>query len=488
MTNGHAMSSTAPLDQRYMRAMAHIPLLSMSRPARVLVIGFGVGNTIDAATRHPSVERVDVADLSSGILAHANYFSDANHDVLRDPRVAVFVNDGRQHLQMQPEGTYDLITLEPPPVAHAGVGALYSREFYELARTRLKPGGYLSQWLPAYQVPASVSLAMTRAFLDVFPRAVLLSGTQAELLLVGTTGDRIEVDPNRLARALADAPEVAADLRRIDLGTVAEIVGTFMGSAETLARATRASVPVTDDRPLQEYGVRSVLGADRAGVPADLVDLPAANAWCPRCFEGEQPVPAAAGLDTYLALLDEAYHAPPGRPMAGGGGVRRILDSGYLGTVVPDNDNVYNIVGVARLREGRNEEAAAAFREALRRRADSADAHRNLGTALAAMGHRAEAIASLQRAVQLAPGNGGAQYELGNLLLAQREYRPAAEALQSAVRVLAGFAPAHNNLGIALASLGDLDGAIEQFRQAVQIDPEFEDGHRNLTATLQRRR
>ena len=65
----------------------------------------------------------------------------------------MYVNDGRQHLQMQPPGSYDLITLEPPPIGYAGVAALYSREFYALARTRLKPSGYVSQWLPAYQVP-----------------------------------------------------------------------------------------------------------------------------------------------------------------------------------------------------------------------------------------------------------------------------------------------------------------------------------------------
>ena len=69
-----------------------------------------------------------------------------------------------------------------------------------------------------------------------------------------------------------------ADLRRLDLGTVKEIVGTFIGSADTLAKATRAVAAVTDDRPLQEYGVRSVLtpvtggpaalGARRKGVRA----------------------------------------------------------------------------------------------------------------------------------------------------------------------------------------------------------------------------
>ena len=163
----------------------------------MLVIGFGVGNTTHAATLHPSVRRVDVADLSRHVLAHAGYFRDANADVLNDRRVSVYVNDGRQHLHMQPAASYDLIALEPPPIAHAGVGALYSREFYALARTRLKPGGYISQWLPAYQVPAAATLAMVRAFVEIFPQAVLLSGAKADLLLVGTNDAAIEIDPDR---------------------------------------------------------------------------------------------------------------------------------------------------------------------------------------------------------------------------------------------------------------------------------------------------
>ena len=490
MTNGHAMSSTALLDQRYMRALAHIPLLSMEHPARVLVIGFGVGNTTEAATLHPTVERVDVADLSREILGHAGYFRDANKDVLRDPRVRIYVNDGRQHLRMQPEAVYDLITLEPPPIAHAGVAALYSREFYELARTRLTPGGYLSQWLPAYQVPPETSLAMARAFIGVFPQAVLLSGTQGELLLVGTRGASIDVDPDRLARALQHAPRVVDDLRRIDLGTVKEIVGTFVGSAETLARATRDSQPASDDRPLQEYGVRSALDSGMRGVPAALVDLSAASAWCPRCFDGDRPAPAAAGLDTYLALLDEAYHASAGELSAAASRTRprQILGSAYLGAVLPDTDAVYNLIGVTRLREDRYDEAADAFREALKRRADSVDANRNLGTALAATGRALEAITYLRRAVQLAPDNGGAQYELGNLLLGRREFRQAADCFQVAVHTLPDFAPAHNSLGIALASLGELNQAIEQFRQAVTLDAEFEEGRRNLASALRRQR
>jgi spermidine synthase len=490
ITNGHPMSSTALLDQRYMRALAHIPLLSMERPARVLVIGFGAGNSTHAATLHPSVERVEVADLSRHVLEHAGYFRDANDGVLEDRRVKVYVNDGRQHLQMQPQGVYDLITLEPPPITHAGVAALYSREFYALARTRLKPGGFLTQWLPAYQASAETTLAMIRAFIDVFPQSVLLSGMQTELLLVGTSGARIEIDPERLAHALERAPAVRADLRRLDLGTVTEIVGTFVGSAETLARATRTSAAVSDDRPLQEYGVHSVIGSGPQGIPASIVDLSAVEAWCPRCFDGDRPTPAAAGLDTYLALLDQAYHSPVAAVAAAAGAPaqRRMLGSLYLGGIVPDTDAVHNVIGVQLLREGRYGEAADAFREALKRRADSVDANRNLGTALAESGRTAEAIGPLRRAVQLDPSNGGAQHELGSVLLEHGEFAEAADHFRAALRVMPNSAGAHNDLGTALASMGQLGQAIEQFKQAVGLEPEFDEARRNLTSATQARR
>src|SRR5207237_9762362 len=105
---------------------------------------------------------VPVADTVRQILAHPRFVAHSNHGVLNDPRVGVYVDDGGQHLRMQTGGAYDLIALEPPPIAQAGVGALYSKEFYRLARARLEPDGYISQWLPAYQVPPSTTLAMIR--------------------------------------------------------------------------------------------------------------------------------------------------------------------------------------------------------------------------------------------------------------------------------------------------------------------------------------
>ena len=422
MTNGHAMSATWPLSQRYMRALAHVPLLMIDNPERALVIGFGVGNTTRAATLHPAIRTVDVADLSRNVLDHAAYFGTVNGDVLQDPRVAVYVNDGRHHIQMQPPGSYDLIALEPPPIGYAGVAALYSEEFYTLARTRLKPEGFISQWLPSYQVPTATTLSMIRAFVDVFPQSVLLSGAQADLILIGAQ-DRIEVDPNRLFAALAQRPAVRADLARLDLGTPREIVGMFVGSAERLAEATREAAPVTDDRPVQEYGVRSLLNFGES-VPGSVVDLTGVAAWCPACFDNGVPVRIVEGLDLYLALLSRAYAATPGegariRNAANQG--RVFAGSAYLGAVVPETAGVHNDLGIAYASKGQIDLAIAEFREALRLEPDSAQTHWHLGAALAERGALDEAAGHLRRSVQLDPANEDARNDLAALLAIPRK-------------------------------------------------------------------
>lgn len=457
ITNGHAMSSTASLDQRYMRAMAHVPLLSADRPGRVLVIGFGVGNTTHAATLHPSVTRVDVVDLSPHVLRHASYFRDVTHDVLQSPTVSVFVNDGRQHLQMAAPSTYDLITLEPPPIAYAGVAALYSREFYELARSRLTPGGYISQWLPAYQVPDTSSLSMVRAFIDVFPQSVLLSGMQAELLLVGAKAPKMEIDPQRIERALAGAPAVYADMARLDLGTPREIVGTFVGSAETLRRATRNVTATVDDRPLQEYAVRSDLSTGLMGVPGALFDLSAVGDWCPRCADDAAAAGPIGGLDLYFRLMQEAYtsNAADVAASARASRGRRVMGSAYLGAVVPDSAAVHTILGLDHLRSGRVDEASREFEAALRRDPQSSSARANLADV---------------------------RYDEGTALLEARRFQDASTKFREAIVLAPNLVDAHNNLGVALASMGRLGDAVPYFRRAVTLAPAHAEARRNLAA------
>ena len=87
-----------------------------------------------------------------------------------DARLEIRIGDGRQEL-LRRSARYDLITLEPPPPSAAGVVNLYSRDFYELAASRLEPDGVLAQWWPLPTQNDEDSRSLVRSFLDVFPHA-----------------------------------------------------------------------------------------------------------------------------------------------------------------------------------------------------------------------------------------------------------------------------------------------------------------------------
>jgi spermidine synthase len=314
--NGVLMSGTVVGAQRYMRAMAHVPLLQLEAPKRALVICFGIGNTANAVSLHPSIERIEIADLSRQILEHAPMFTRWNGGVLDDPRTRVFVHDGRHHLRMQAPDSYDLVTLEPPPIAQAGVGALYAREFYALAKSRLRAGGFLTQWLPAYQVRADAAISMVRAFLDVFPDAVLLSGYERHLILVGRKGAPNQIDPTELRARLLDRPLVRQDLEKIDLGSARAILGTFAAAGATLDMATAGVAPASDDWPVSEYTWTLWPKAGRP-LPQQLFNVSQIIEWCPRCIVDGRMDPALDGLVETLRYLGAWYQSDHYRKAVG---------------------------------------------------------------------------------------------------------------------------------------------------------------------------
>jgi hypothetical protein len=88
------------------------------------------------------------------------------------------------------ERRYDLITSEPPPPKHTGVVSLYTREYFELVYDRLAEGGINTYWLPVHSLVPEDSLAIIRAYCDVFEDCTLWSGAGLNWMLVATRGVR----------------------------------------------------------------------------------------------------------------------------------------------------------------------------------------------------------------------------------------------------------------------------------------------------------
>jgi spermidine synthase len=277
-TSGHPMASTTLHAQRYMRVMAHLPLLLQDAPERALVICFGVGNTAHAVSLHPSITHLDIADLSSDVLEHAAWFDHANDGVLEDPRVRVFVDDGRRVLAGG-DAPWDLVVLEPPPIGFAGVSALYSRELYTQARARLSPTGCLSQWAPLYQVPVEAQMSLVRSFSDVFPDGVVIVADRRELVLVGCREGAPAVTLRDVQRRLDGRKPVSLDLSRLGIADAGDLLARFGGGG--LPAVTAGYRAVTAEDPLLEYSQMSQVTETR--MPATLFDPAGISRWCADC-------------------------------------------------------------------------------------------------------------------------------------------------------------------------------------------------------------
>jgi spermidine synthase len=233
----------------YMPMMSHLPLLVHGEARRVLVICFGTGSTAGSVLLHPGVT-VDAVDINRAVLAFAPLFHRTNHRVDQDPRARLIEDDGRNYL-LRIRETYDVITSEPMPPTHAGVVSLYSREYYELARARLRPGGVLVQWLPFHLLTDEEARQIVRTVQDVFPQTTLWLHAGTGIVVARET-EPIVLDWPRLARALAE-PALARDLARLNAGTLDELVQLFgLGPAGVRAWVGRAPA-ITDDRPSLEF-------------------------------------------------------------------------------------------------------------------------------------------------------------------------------------------------------------------------------------------
>lgn len=238
----HSMSATSPEAQRYMRLMAHFPLLAHPDPKTALLICFGVGNTASAIAAYDTIERLDAVDLNDKVFETAPEFANKNHGVYKDPRVRLIHDDGRNFLAVT-DNRYDLITSEPPPPMQEGVYRLYTTDYYESILEHLTPNGMMTQWLPIEQMPPRAVEIAIRSFIAVFPHTLLFVGTSEQFILMGSPS---EIDLRLIEKRFAATPRLRRDLRSISLTRPEQVLARIVKLDATL-RSEFAAGPVLRD-------------------------------------------------------------------------------------------------------------------------------------------------------------------------------------------------------------------------------------------------
>ena len=223
--------------------LALLPLALHPQPRAFLSVGLGGGATPGGASEYPGLD-VDVVELSASVVEGARFFSHVNNDLLRRPNVRVMVGDGRTHL-MVTRRKYDVLTADAILPTHAGAGALYSADYYRLAKNALTPNGLLAQWVGP--TGSEQWKMIVRTFLTVFPDATLWSGQ----VLIGGRGP-LEISESALALKLAD-PQIAALLQADGTLPLDVLLSRFTAGPDELRAFVGEGPILTDDRPRVEY-------------------------------------------------------------------------------------------------------------------------------------------------------------------------------------------------------------------------------------------
>lgn len=249
VVNGKPDASTL-LDMKTQRLVGHLPLILHPAPRTALLIGLGSGVTAGAMLTHP-VEELTVVELCPEVVDASRLFEGVSGAPLDDPRLTLEIGDGRTHVRRS-HATYDVITSEPTNPWIAGVASLFTREFFQAARSRLNPGGIMAQWVQSYSFSAEDFASVVATYRSVFPHVSLWQSVKgADYILVGSESP-LDLDPARLGRAFG-AGKVGVDLADVDVRDVEDVLAHRHAGATGVEALTRRASLQTDDQLALEF-------------------------------------------------------------------------------------------------------------------------------------------------------------------------------------------------------------------------------------------
>src|SRR5437867_5357843 len=208
---GKVQASSEPQDMRLQRMLGHLTTLIPAQTRTGLVIGCGAGVTAGAVSIEPRLQRQTIAEIEPLVPSVVStYFGEHNFNVVKNPKVEIRVDDGRHYLLTSRE-KFDGITSDPLDPWVQGAAALYTKEFFEVARQHLNPGGVVTQFVQLYESNEEAVKSEIATFFEVFPNgavfANLVNGQGYDVVLVGQA-EPMKIDVDKMQQRL-NMPEYA---------------------------------------------------------------------------------------------------------------------------------------------------------------------------------------------------------------------------------------------------------------------------------------
>ena len=252
---GKVQASSDPADMRLQRMLGHLTTLVIDSPSRILVIGCGAGATAGAVSIEPRLQKETIAEIEPLVPKVVSvHFAEHNFDVIRNPKVEVQIDDGRHYLLTSRE-KFDGITSDPLDPWVKGAAALYTREFFEIAKQHLNPGGVVTQFVQLYESNEEAVKSEIATFFEAFPNGMVfantVNGQGYDVVLFGQV-EPTTIDVDKI-QARLDSPEfarMAQSLREIGIYSARDLMATYAGSAKDLEPWTRDAL-INRDRNMR---------------------------------------------------------------------------------------------------------------------------------------------------------------------------------------------------------------------------------------------
>ncbi|HEY9870980.1 MAG TPA: fused MFS/spermidine synthase [Candidatus Obscuribacterales bacterium] len=250
VTNGHVDASDGQ-DMKTQILLAAYPLLWKPDAEDVALVGWGSGVSTGTATLFP-VKSVTGIELEPAVLRASKFFHHVNHRPEENKLVRIEYNDGRNFLLATGQ-TFDIIVSEPSNPWQAGVCNLFTREYFQICRQRLKPGGIFSFWLQTVEIPPENLKGILAALNDVFPHTLALMSDPGNLVVLASDKPLV-ADLKRLRWLMTNAA-VVKELKRIDITSAEAVLARMVAAPDGLRNLSRGAEPNIDDTNRLEYAI-----------------------------------------------------------------------------------------------------------------------------------------------------------------------------------------------------------------------------------------
>lgn len=450
-TNGKGDANSVT-DLRTQVSLGQTPIILHPKADTVFVIGYGAGTTIGNVMTHPNVKYAEVAEISGEVIEASSHFNKINEQPLKRKNLKVIKDDGVSALRLSTH-KYDVIISQPSNPWSAGVGNLFTKEFFQDCKKKLRPGGYVAQWFSFYEMNDKSLRLILRTALDQFNYVSLWHiGTSDILLLCSETPFNFDLD-----KIEKNYNGVKDKLKKININTFSTFLSQQIISSTTELRKYVGPGEInTEDHPLLEL-------------------------WAPEAYYYNSEPTKFTKLDE-RKRFEKSNNLLLKKYMKKKGGLTpdEILQTGLfqslggckeLAFYMADlNPEIYMAWSKKAEIAGDNVKAMEYLELASKKgKVTAIDLHKQRAQLYGKNGDFSQAIKEINAAINENPSNAEAHYQKGTFHLSLKEYEKATLALEQAIKLDPYLIDAYNNLAIIKGQKKDYQGVVDLLDKAVVI-------------------